>query len=207
MENVDASGENTQNPSGVENQVEQPEQDAVSYETYQKTLNQAKTRQEKLSSTERELQELKSKLKAQEEQKLQETQQYKELWEKEREEKEAVKSALDSTNKSLVDSYKLDAVVGKLPCKVKKPEYFNFIDLDNVVWDEETRTVVPESVELVASNFIENYGTDMLDWPSKNKLPNDAADRGESVSYEQWKNMNLADKKKNYDKVFKKKWN
>lgn len=168
---------------------------AVAYETYQRTLGQYKKSQGEIESLKKKIEELgefKSKVDQLSEEKMKEEGNWKALLEQ-REAKlsEAHEklNALVEENRSykdtLTDTVKLSAFQNELGGKLKKKEYLNFIDTDKIAINPETNTVDEESLKSYAKEFQNNF-KELISFDGK-KLPNGAPNGSAKLTYEQWK--------------------
>jgi len=106
-------------------------------------------------------------------------------------------SEVTNYKKDLHDTWKANAIQNALPGKVRKPEYFSFVDFDQVVIDPSTGKVDPQSVTRVAGDFMKNYG-DLIDTTHVKGMPNKApGSQNKYASADDFKNMSLADMRKN----------
>lgn len=76
--------------------------------------------------------------------------------------------------RDLHDTWKANAIQNALPGKIKKPEYFSFLDFDQVVIDPTTGKIDQQSVSRVAEDFMKNYG-DLVDTTHVKGMPSKAA--------------------------------
>lgn len=182
----------------------------VSYESYDKLMKQRKADQEENRKIREELDAIKADRERQAQEKAQKDGDWQKVIEAKNQENASLKekvgnleSELGNLNKSFDDATKLQAVADKLPGKLKKKEYFNFIDTSKIVTDPETGALLENSVEEVANNFIENYG-ELLDIKKGTTPPADGPNSTQAITKEQWKKMSLADKRKNLKYVVNK---
>lgn len=180
----------------------------VAYDTYQKSIAQEKAARARANEAETKLNDLLNARKLDEENKLNEKGEYKKLVElRENELSETRKKLAETegrereTQASLQDTWKLSAFFEELPGHVKRQEYLNFVDLDSIVIDPETRRVDKASVQSAASKFMESYA-DLVDTKKFNGLPGNAAAPGNSKRYsrDEWKSLPLKDKKENWSR-------
>lgn len=169
--------------------------DSVSYETHTRLLEQRKKDQEKMRETQAQLETLLKEKTDREKQDLEAQGNYKKMLELREKEVSETKQKLTEYETRWTNSVKLSAVMSKLPGKVEKSEYLNFLDLDKVAIDPDTQDVDIATVEAVASEFVKKY-PELIKAEGK-KLPNASANGGQtSISYDQWKKLPLAEKKK-----------
>lgn len=197
----------SENPSGVQDVTSVPSGNEkldgyVKLETYKKSVSQEKALRGRLEEAEARLNEYIEKEKTLQEEQLTSQQKFQELAQlreqelaKEREEKEVYR-------KSLLDAHKLNAVKEKLPGKVKRPEYYNFINTDDIKLDDNGH-VIEDTLESVVNSFLEQHSS-LLD-VSKGKNPPSQAPGSPQphLSVEEWQKLPLAEKKKRMGEVFK----
>ena len=135
---------------------EAPKEETVSYDSYQKVLNQRKADQKKARQFEEELRALREQLKAQENAKLEEKQEYKKLYEAQKAELDAIKSAQAEKDRIMVEKEKQSALVKELG-GLKRDEYIRFADLKAIVIDD-TGEIDMNSVRMEANRFRQSYG-------------------------------------------------
>jgi len=156
------SAENLQS-SGSE---EKTQKDKVAYETYQRTLAEAKKAKAERDALLAEKQAFNdNKLKEQNEWK-----QYAEQKEKEAAEEKARRFELEST---VLDSLKLSAFQKLLGGKIKDDAYFQFVDTDRITYNPDTKRVDEESVKSVVADFVKRHSS-LVEFKS-GKMPNEAA--------------------------------
>jgi len=156
------SAENLQ-ASGIE---EKTQKDKVAYETYQRTLAEAKK-----AKAERDV--LLAEKQAMSDNKLKEQNEWKkfaEQKEKEAAEEKAKRAELEST---ILDSLKLSAFQKLLGGKIKDDAYFQFVDTDRITYNPETKRVDEESVKSVVADFVKRH-SGLVEFKS-GKMPNEAA--------------------------------
>jgi len=160
-ENVETN-QNVENEPNVENHVNPPqnepivsdpsEEDVVSYKNHEKLLNQRKADQQKMRSMEAELEKMRNDIKAAETAKLEEKQEYKKLYEHTLGELESVRNEISEKEQALVNDHKMRAVEKELG-GLKNNAYLRFIDLSNVVINEENGMVDKNSVAFEANRI------------------------------------------------------
>jgi hypothetical protein len=203
---------NEQSTSGATdtNSVSQDQtNDKVSYETYKKVLAEAKSAKEKnkeilsrLETIEKERKEALEQLKGKEEAKLLEQGEFKKILEVRERELSEAKTKLEveadaklKAEKDLIDSYKIQAVMAKLPGKIKHRDYLVHIDLDSIAVNPETHAIDDSSLSSVVSNFITNH-SGLIDTKSNLRLPSDSPDGSQSLTPDLYKAKTLKDMKK-----------
>jgi len=167
----------------------------VPYEKIEQAVNQTKRAKEKLQATEAQLQALLKEKEDREKQELEQQGNYKKMLELREKEVSETKQRLSELEARWNNSMKLSAVMSKLPGRVEKSQYLSFIDLEKVVIDPETNEVDTASAELAASEFVKSF-PELIKTEGK-KLPNNGANGGQQgITYEQWRKLPLAEKKK-----------
>lgn len=167
----------------------------VPYDKHQRLLEQRKKDQEKLRETQSQLESLLKEKQDRERQELEAQGNYKKMLEQERVEKDQLKSRLTEFEQRWTNSLKLSSVVSKLPGKVEKTEYLNFLDLEKVAINPETNDVDVATAEAVASEFVKRY-PELIKKEGKS-LPNISANgSNQPISYDQWKKLPLKEKMK-----------
>jgi hypothetical protein len=202
MESEDQSVSNAPESTSSESQQEQTaKEDVVSYESHQKLLKQYKRDRERLKALEDERVLFGQKQKEIEETKLREKGEFQKLLDIRQKELDEYKTRLntisqekDETSKALTDTFKLNAFYDKLPGKIKRREYLNFVDLDSIVIDPETGSVDEQSVDMVASSFMKEY-KDLVDTSHFGKLPGNAAQSPNHIDANSFRNLSLKDMK------------
>ena len=171
---------------------DEQEKQTVAYESYQKVLGEKKAMQAKLNSL------IEEQAQA-EEARIAEQGDYKQMAEhRERQlretqaQMETIVAERDSVNKNLHDTWKLQAFYKELPGNVKKTEYLNFVDLDSIVINPDTREVESSSVKAVASDFMANYA-DLVETKTFKGLPGDAPRGG--ITKKPLSQMNMKEQK------------
>lgn len=150
--------------SGTE---EKTQKDKVAYETYQRTLAEAKKAKAERDVLLAEKQAMNdNKLKEQNEWK-----QYAEQKEKEAAEERAKRSELEST---ILDSLKLSAFQKHLGGRIKDDAYYQFVDTDKITYNPDTKRIDDESAKVVAADFVKRHSS-LVEFKS-GRMPNEAAD-------------------------------
>lgn len=165
-----------ENPSGIESKVENQsgkEDDFVKRETYQKTLAQEKNLRVRLKEAEDAVLKFKQDSEARAEKTLEEQNEYKKLYETHKAKSETLENQMNDYQSSLIDGHKIQAVLDSLPGKVKKREYYQFIDTSEIAFDPESKVIDEESVKTAVNRFVESY-PDLIESREKRRLPNDS---------------------------------
>ena len=162
MSDQNAGSASTQEP------VVQPDatNGKVSYETYQKVLNEAKKAKE-LAKT---LAEEKAR---NDEKALADQQQWKVLADQYKTQLDQTKSILSEQEKSIVNGLKYQEFEKHLGGKLKNRDYATFIDFEKIAINPESRTVDEESVKSVVNEFLKSHSP-LVEFGSGAKLPNNA---------------------------------
>jgi len=181
MSDQNAGSASTQEP------VVQPDAQTgkVSYETYQKVLNEAKKAKE-LAKT---LAEEKAK---NDEKALADQQQWKVLADQYKSQLEQTKSVLSEQEKSIVNGLKYQEFEKHLGGKLKNRDYATFIDFEKIAINPESRTVDEESVKSVVSEFLKSHAP-LVEFQSGAKLPNGAGSGYNSAMTKDVKEMTTAE--------------
>ncbi len=148
-------------------------QDTVSYEVHRKLLGQRKTDQAKMKDLEAKINSFVTEKTQNEENKLAEQGEYKKLVET----RDAEIAKLNSENNEYKTSFdkaiKLSAFRDQLGGTVDNNQYYDFVNVDNIVIDPESGTVDDASVEMVVNEFKQSHSK--LYTPKSAKvLPNNA---------------------------------
>lgn len=183
-----------------ENQTKK-EKDVVSYESHQKLLGQLKNTKEQAKLMEEKLNLFEQKQKEIEESKLAEKGEYQKLLELRQNEIADLKAKVEAeaqekfkASKALEDTWKLQSFYDKLPGKVKRREYLNFVDLDAIAFNPDTGQIDDQSVDIVVNDFMKNH-KDLVDTKSFGKLPGDAPSSMTTIDAQTFKNLSLKDMK------------
>jgi predicted DNA binding CopG/RHH family protein len=150
----------------------------VAYESYAKLLKEKKALQERQAA-------LDAETKNAHEQKLKEKENFKALLELREKEASEYKSKYESLNTRLASGLKLDAFLKALPGEVD-PKFYQLIDIDKILVNDETGMPDKASVLEAAKQFVTDYGT-VLVKKSGATMPNQAASGGTTkLSYDEW---------------------
>jgi seryl-tRNA synthetase len=129
-----------------------------------------------------------------EKKKQEEKGEYKDMYESTLEELKAIKTSKEELESNILESRKVSEVMKKIGRPLKKSEYVTFVDTGKIIYDEETHSFDPKSVEMVANGFLKEHG-DLLVTKTVT-LPSDSARHSsESISHEQWLKLPLKEKK------------
>jgi len=158
-----------QNP--VETTTEIEKKDTVAYSTYKKVLNEKKDRDAKYNDALERLQALEREKSEREEKTLLEQNRYKELWESERKAKEENENKYSQLTNQINNGKKLNAFDKFLGSRLKKDEYYDFVDTDKIIFND-SGEIEEDSVKLAVEHFRNNFGDDLLEVKQLGKLPN-----------------------------------
>ena len=176
------------------------QKDSVKYDTYRKLLSETKTVKAKNSELEAKLKAFEDEKSAAEEKRLSEQGEYKKLLEIERKKSSELEEKDKAREKQLLDGYKLNAVLEKLPGKIASNDYLSFVDLDSIAIDPDSGTVDESSVSQTVNKFLEQHSRLLI--TDKGSLPNDAP-KGVSkpLSVDEWRKLPLSERKKRMNEV------
>jgi hypothetical protein len=152
----------------VENENVKTEQEAeiekmkqeVDYASYKKVLDQRKADQEKAKTLAAKLAELESEKKARDEAEMQKRGEYEKLLKQREEELERERSIAKQNAEKVATTWKLNAVNSALQkegARIKKHDYFSFVDFNKIGFDSESMRVDDDSLKEVVNGFITNY--------------------------------------------------
>ena len=196
MENVDGVNNDQSSPSGTEQK-----KDFVQYETYSRVLSQHKKSQAEAENLRAKLAEYEAKEKELENKRLAEQGDYKKLLENERKARAEEEAKRKQYEKQLLDGHKLNALLEKLPGKIKRPEYYSFIDTDKIIIDPTSGHIDERSVEEVKTEFIRDHFA-LLEISNKATLPYNApGNNSGTLSYDEWLKLPLKEQKLKRNKV------
>lgn len=212
MENeiIADGGDQTANADGKS----KTDSDKVDYKTYDKVLNRLKKTEEvnkTLSEQLSQLQEMKKSFESLEVEKKKKSEEelinkgeYKKLLELREQqiaelEKKAqgLQSDLSTHQRNLHDTWKAQAIQSVLPGKIKKSEYFNFIDFDQIPINPETNRPDDKAVQTAAESFLKNF-PELIDTTNIKGMPSGHPQMKQSFStVDSFKNMSYQDMRKN----------
>jgi chromosome segregation ATPase len=168
--------------------VSDENQDKVSYETYKKVVSQRKSDKAKMAEFETKVNELTEKLSYYEAEKAKidetknlEANNWKAVLEA-REKKinelsEKVKTYTEENEgykSELNNMVKLSSFSNMLGGKLKKQDYYKFVDVEKIAIDPETKRIDSDSLKSYVDEFKNQY-KELIDFGDKKKLPNEAA--------------------------------
>lgn len=126
---------------------------------------------------------------------------YKTLWEQSEAEKKELASKLSVNEKEKLNLRKIDVVMRELGAPLEKPEYWNFVDLSRIPFDEATGDIDRNIAKQVASDFVKTYPE--LVKVKGGRLPGNAPAPAinEPLTYDKWLALPLNEKKKRQQDV------
>lgn len=137
---------------------EQPEDEEIQkiLKNKNEILNEKKRAQMELKKYKEELEAMKSALARQEQEKLEEKQEYKALWERTQQELQNEREARSKMQQDLVNAQKRKAFDKEIGKSLSKDQYYKFINFDDIIIEEDG-SINSESVRYAVSVFRENY--------------------------------------------------
>ena len=203
---VDQSNVSNANTQEVNDNIEldvngEPVRGPVDYKSYSRVVGTNKKLQSQVKDIQQKLEAFEQKERELEEKRLSEQGEFKKLLELERKKRLEEEGKRAQYQKDLLDAHKLNAVKEKLPGKIKRNEYYGFIDVDKIAIDPETGVIDESSIAEVVNSFVEQHGS-LIERQGSAGLPQNAAKDGGSISYEQWKELPLKEKKARMKDVF-----
>lgn len=111
---------------------------------------------EKASRLELELGKIQEQNKLKEEDALKQKGEYKALYERVQTEKKELDEKVKENEKQKLNLRKIDLILKEIG-PLQKPEYFNFVELDRIPYDETTGDIDLNIAKQVASDFVKNY--------------------------------------------------
>lgn len=199
------------NPGGIEPQApggSSESQDKVAYETYQKLLNEKKSRDAQIAEFQKRFDEIENQRRNETETKLKEKEDFKSLLKLREEELDQMRSKLTAkdselgeTKRTIESGVKLQSFLTSLDGNVDR-KYWSMIELDEIVIDPTTGTPDPTSVKKSADLFAKSY-PELVQKKSVPRTPGNAPASGGGLSYEEWLQLPLSEmKKRQKDIVF-----
>lgn len=190
-QNIDASGDDDRRPS---------------YETYQKILGEKKSIQEKAKKLEDELNTFRAKFSELDQEKvdaerkrLEDKEQFKDLYTKTREELQAKETQISSLVKAQVDARKMSSFLDAIKADVPR-QYWGLVDIDKIALDGDK--VDEYSVQKYVDEFKTSYA-DIIKPRETRRMPGDTAplDDKSTLSYEQWLKLPAKEQEKKINLV------
>ncbi len=112
----------------------------------------------------------------------------------------SLKSEVETRDTAIVNFKKAAAFERALGGKLRKDAYWNHVDFDKIATNPETGAIDEASLNKVAGSFIEDY-KELVDFGNNANLPNGAPQGKGKLTYEQWKKLPLAERKKRMHEV------
>lgn len=194
---------NSKDPSGAPENNKDNGDDVVKYETYQRVLSQhkkSKQRADELEAKLKELSEFKQKAEKLEEQKLKEDGNWKQLLEQREaklnelnEQLSSLKEQNEGYQRDIDDMIKINAFTNAIGGKLRKTDYYRFVDTSKIALNPETKTVDEESLKQYANEFTNSF-KELISFDGP-KLPQGAPNGSGKLSFEEWKRLPLKEKK------------
>jgi hypothetical protein len=156
-------------PELNEEGAEMKEGSTVSYETHKRTLAQRVKLKSELDEMKAKVAEFEAQMEERKNSELKEQGRYKELLTsaenkiKELSEKERLRE------RELLDSFKLNAVLEKLPGQLKRREYMDFIDIDSLPYED--GVVSEDALKNVVDSFVKDHSS-LIEFKKGAELPN-----------------------------------
>lgn len=187
-----SGGGNQSDPGGNGGEGDKPK--VVSYDTYERTVNQEKTLRKKLQETQEKLLLFENEKKSIEEQKLLEEKKHVDVIEQLRREKQEAHEKATRLEQEQKDFRKITAAMGLLQEKgiTLESKYLGLLPLDQIQFTDEG-TIDHTSVSQAVSLFQKEHPR--LTAPAKNFLPSDkTGTSAQKISVEEWKKLPLKEK-------------
>jgi hypothetical protein len=169
-----------------------------SFETYRKTVSEAKKERAKRRELEQRLAEFKAERQAEEQAKLAEQGKYKELLEAEKKKYAELQSKYEKTERTINNSFKFNALKKALNAEIdyKWADYLEAKGIYDQIELDDNRRADEMSLAKV-SEFIRKEYPEIIAKPmSKGDLPNQSpVGSSGTISYEEWQKLPLKDKK------------
>lgn len=187
-----ANGDNGLNPNDS-NADKVNSKGSVSFDTYQKLLDQKKKQ-------DRELEAFKANQENEKRKQLEEKEEFKKLYEDEKKRREEMENNYKSIKTERIDDFKISAFISALPSKLVKNEYLAHARLKEIVFNDETGEVDSTSVKRVVDDFVKNH-SHLLYSGNKAEFPNDAPKPKGKLSYEDWLKLPSKEKQKRMSEI------
>jgi len=186
-----ASGKNS-DASG--NEEKEKENNSVAYDTYSRTLSEAKKEKSKRRELEQELNAMKAREEAEKKAKLEEEGKHKELNAELRKEVDTEKEKNINMQNRINNSFKIQAFKDALPSKLGNEDFLSFVKLDKIEIDE-SNIINAESVKVEVDRFMSQYP--QLIQNDGDELPSDGPRDLNSnlITTEEWKALPLKEQR------------
>ena len=157
---------------GASNEVNNTK-DSVAFETHRKLLGQHKNLKESVVSLQEKLAQYEAKERQAEELEAVKKGDYEKALAFKDKRIQELEGQVSDYEEGLDKGKKLNAVLDKLPGKLKHRDYMNFIDTESLVVDPSSGVIDEASLEQVVNGFVKNHGS-LLDTSGSKKLPGHA---------------------------------
>jgi DNA repair exonuclease SbcCD ATPase subunit len=107
----------------------------------------------------------------------------------------SIKNELGSRDQAITNFRKAAAFEKEIGGKLKKDSYWSHVDFDKIAINPETGEIDTHSLSTEANRFSEEF-KELIDFGNVANLPNSSASGKGALSYEQWKRLPLAERKK-----------
>ena len=87
---------------------------------------------------------------------------------------EVLGKAKDEADRTVADTWKLQAFYEKLPGKIKRRDYLGYVPLDKIAFDPTTGDIDIRSVDEAVNTFMEKY-PELVDTKAFGRIPGEAA--------------------------------
>lgn len=108
---------------------------------------------------------------------------------------ESTTNDVKARDEAITNFRKASAFEKALGGKLRKEGYWNHVDFDAIAINPETGAIDKDSLSAVAGNFIKEY-KELIDFGNPANLPNHEAGGSKALSYEQWQQLPLPERKK-----------
>lgn len=143
---------------GANNPVSNPESspkgnDQVSYESHKKLLDEKKSLQGQMREMQKQIELFAQREKERETKALETQNNYKELYERTKEEREQLKTQMEARDARILEEMKKREFLSRLGGKLRDPSYMNHVDLSKIIADPKTGEIELDSVENAVQDF------------------------------------------------------
>lgn len=199
----DSEGNNTPTLEQLQEQLSKLTNDLESErKSKERILDESKKYKESYQSVKAEREEREKAKAIEEEERLRKEGQFQTLLEQREAKLKEMEERLDKTtsevkarDEAITNFRKASAFEKELGGKLRKEGYWNHVNFDAIAINPETGAIDKDSLSAVAGNFIKEY-KELIDFGNPANLPNSTASGSKSLSYEQWQQLPLAEKKK-----------
>ena len=108
-----------------------------------------------------------------------------------------VKEELGNKDESILNLKKASAFEKQIGGKIKNGKYWNLVDFNSIAVNPETGEIDKDSLAQYAGEFVKDHQA-LVDFGSTGNLPNSGHNgtSGTSLTYDQWRSLPLAERKK-----------